>query len=750
MADSISKLLIALGYDTTQLDAGAKDAITKTAQLQDQLKQQTDRSGRDITRIQASHHEENSRAAEVHGAKAGKNFAKAYSKEMIFLKTIMKKFFGEYGEIAAEGLGMFAKFGKTKFAAATLPTVGGTVTGQVIGQVAGQQGGKFFESAIASAVGLKVAQLKSSDIKSAANTLIKGGFLTRRTGVDVDINKMSLEQVQNLPVSMQQRALDVLRGQRDLFARRALVQQELPFLTQYPASLGNIRKPAPSALARFFTPSPLVTGGGTGMGQLAPIIGRGGMFGLAGLGAGALSLGASALAGLGLGVAGIGAIGSIRDKQRKEQIEGFKTEDIVKEINAIKDPVARTKKILDEFGKDGQQKFREMEESVKKFRKELGKGEEARQFGDTMSMTWMVIKEKAKGFFDFIAAGFSKVGNISAKLFGQGVTKELSDALMEGEAEIARLEKKLDKKRADKVAEREHLMKVEEKRLEGERAEMTPDELLRSYKQEDFWLALKLNNLKKEKGSKEEIYRLELARMDLLKEINSIEKKITEDSKNASNELAIAKRKELGIKQQLNEAGNAAYDYEEAIAKAGKGTAAAAEATKKLADEETKIISLKKQLIDNLDKEQVLRRKIADAKAAMQDRFKATPTDFVDSEGKWKFRPMDLRTPAERQKDKFMMGDKWRYQSPAEANLRRAWEIEAAEKQAKWFNLQGRPDIAMQRQNYADNLRKGFDALKSTERNPQQKALEEMKDLQSELNKLAKETGIKVNPAMGY
>jgi hypothetical protein len=159
-------------------------------------------------------------------------------------------------------------------------------------------------------------------------------------------------------------------------------------------------------------------------------------------------------------VAATFAIGAIRAKQFRKEVESYKTKILVEEINSIGDSVERTAAILQALGKDGQAKFIEMEKEVEKLNRKLKDSSGWRQFSTLASLAAGTMKDQLKSYgvtllniFTFLP---KKIGNailnVSAKIWG--INKDLVNNLVEGEARVAMLQAKLDQKRIER-AERE-------------------------------------------------------------------------------------------------------------------------------------------------------------------------------------------------------------------------------------------------------------------------------------------------------
>jgi hypothetical protein len=180
------------------------------------------------------------------------------------------------------------------------------------------------------------------------------------------------------------------------------------------------------------------------LGQGAKRAVTGGAFGAAGAIGGGL-VGAA-------GIIGLAGSRSATNEARAKEIASAKL--LIDEVNKIKDPIERTKKIISELGADGQAEFRKLSEEVAKYNKEQSKAFDARGF----QFASKVLVDSAKsigsailGLFGKIGGAYASLANNIAGLFGQKVSKSLLDSIAAGEAESDRLQKKLDQKRIDRI-----------------------------------------------------------------------------------------------------------------------------------------------------------------------------------------------------------------------------------------------------------------------------------------------------------
>jgi hypothetical protein len=190
-------------------------------------------------------------------------------------------------------------------------------------------------------------------------------------------------------------------------------------------------------------------------------------------------LGGGAIAGATLGGLSKLASGSDEREAIAKQIEI--TRELVREIEKIKDPVAKTKAIIKEFGEDGQAAYRAAANAVKEYDKAQTDGEKAmRVFGYTARTVINTMKEWVTDGASWIARvtgisfAFRKIGEgaLWAAEKITGITPEMVKSIAEGEALTERLEKKLDDKRKERIKKTEQDREDAKKKAEKDAEEL--------------------------------------------------------------------------------------------------------------------------------------------------------------------------------------------------------------------------------------------------------------------------------------
>jgi hypothetical protein len=254
---------------------------------------------------------------------------------------------------------------------------------------------------------------------------------------------------------------------------------------------------------------------------------------------------AAVIGGLIAPLAIFGIAGRARNKSRTEDVKSMGSSDLVDEINGIKDPVEKTKRILAEFGADGQKKFRELTVAVKKFKEEFANDAEIRRFGETSSVVWDAMSSAASKAWHGIMTGAAVAFNYLASLSGQDVDQELADLVATSAAEAERVEKNLDIARKAAIAKQEFVQSMANKTIEADRSVMSSEDLLLSYERENYILNENIDALKKSGKEMDKLYTLELARVDVNKTIKSLKKDIAKADEEAAAKKFASDRKEM-------------------------------------------------------------------------------------------------------------------------------------------------------------------------------------------------------------
>lgn len=267
--------------------------------------------------------------------------------------------------------------------------------------------------------------------------------------------------------------------------------------------------------------------------------------------------------GVGLGVATIGAavagISALATKA-KENAETRKqielNNEYIESINEIKDPIQRTKKILEEFGNDGIAKFNQLKDSTKELQKSLGSEE------------WQSAADKAKSAMDSITNFFAPAWDSIVLYSGKAINSIMqyisgvSEEMVKEERQIIATTEKL-KRKTDEILEKRAKA---EKKIEEDRKKRNED-LLRDIQrekdessqlmrdkidliQQEKELQQIVNDLaSKKKRTLEEEYNLHKATNELTK----VSLKVSEQKAKAAEDAADALMKQLEAEKQLNE-----------------------------------------------------------------------------------------------------------------------------------------------------------------------------------------------------
>lgn len=196
MADDIQQLLVALGVNTENFDTKINQSVDKGIQSIQRMKQPAARAG----------------------SEAGKSFGQEFGKEMTFLTGILRKYFGEFGMIAADALENFKRFSDTSVGKKTITSGEQKGTEAVAGGITGPVG-----VAVAQSSAKEAEQIAS--IKRASNKLEKIGLTLSQEKLSVEKQlRKELEYRQSelakyrwknpeLPMPRSEREINIVKSQ---------------------------------------------------------------------------------------------------------------------------------------------------------------------------------------------------------------------------------------------------------------------------------------------------------------------------------------------------------------------------------------------------------------------------------------------------------------------------------------------------------------------------------------------------------
>lgn len=346
----------------------------------------------------------------------GKNAIQRYTRELTFLGAALR--FSGLGKLA-ELIEISKNYSETSFAKSAVGQ------GQGMGEISAKQIEKgFVKQATPEIIGNAVGEV-------IGNSVVVSSIKKKTTAI--------AETFKNTADNIERYVKKLKNGK--------LIVENLGD-SQWIKYRGNDKSVPTSRFARYF---PTVKGG------LSSLAATGGITpAMVGLGATGAAIGA-------LGAIGVtGLLAKSREAARAKEIESIKSNTLVKEIESIADPMKRLQRIIDEFGKDGQAKFREMQESAKNFKKEIESNKEWRQLGETAYITFDAIWSGTKKVGRGIREAFAWLAN---KLQIGALGKETVDALVEGEANIALMQEKRDKMNLARLEKQKEETKIAEERL---------------------------------------------------------------------------------------------------------------------------------------------------------------------------------------------------------------------------------------------------------------------------------------------
>jgi len=295
------------------------------------------------------------------GDTLGTGLTTSTKKHMNAVSTIMSRFFGQWGRQASGIVQTIKSIAEARDAA--VREIGGRVGGSVAGEAAARS---FTGDIAGTAIGARLG-VKGPEDAVAIGKRIKS-----------EISRSKAKQLAAIPVGMGARA-------------RALKDMGLDPNDPEAAMALQRRIDRKTRVGRFFRET-----SATGTGHMGTVSAMGGgitgkgMMAAGGMAAGA-TLAAAAAIGVGL-VATMGILSRKYDELKKKQDELFGKEGLIKEIDAIKDPVERTEAILKKFGEDGLAKFRELRTEVQKLKDDIG-SEDWKRSVTAANMAWTAMKD---------------------------------------------------------------------------------------------------------------------------------------------------------------------------------------------------------------------------------------------------------------------------------------------------------------------------------------------------------------------
>lgn len=399
------------------------------------------------------------------GDKMGRAFATAQDRWLRVAESGFRRYGGRIGSYVADIIGQFDKISKAREATNNLSRVSGG---------GGGGGASAAEIAAGSAIGSAAAR---GGIRNRINRFGTGiynlAFGSRRP--NKGFGESIFDRVRT--IASRRRSADArdLIGDMDepdrvkrageLLAQnrrggiRGLIG-DLAYQSRVP-KVGSVLQSALSKSGGVRGAAGEMLGGvartGLGIGRMA----------FAPIGVGALALGGAAIA----GGAALYNKGKENRETRKKLLD---SEDLVKEIDAIKDPVKKAQKILEEFGENGAGRFRELKEETKSLRESLGSSDWANA-AEKIVVGWESITNWLSGIFSPLIKQIGKEINELASMW-TGMSDEMVEESQRIEASINRNRRKADKILEDRAKKEKKAVEDKKKYTEGLQKELAAEE----------------------------------------------------------------------------------------------------------------------------------------------------------------------------------------------------------------------------------------------------------------------------------
>jgi hypothetical protein len=251
------------------------------------------------------------------------------------------------------------------------------------------------------------------------------------------------------------------------------------------------------------------------------------------------------------------ALGSVYDVIIEKEKRYASNKDLIDSIEKLGNTTDKTREILKQFGKDGLEAYRKLQEEQIKLGREVEDDKKWR----SMSLNAKITTDAISGWFGKLWGGI-KYGaassfNFFAKAFG--VSKEIGDQIAEREADITRMQRLADKQKVDRVQKEDEDKKAKEE-LDDLRWKEKADEL----KENELKIAVDLLKLKKDQSKeiKDQLnYEKAKAELDALVEKRSEkEREAKERIATAAERAADAAEREVEAKKR-----ELTRDYEESV-----------------------------------------------------------------------------------------------------------------------------------------------------------------------------------------
>lgn len=527
MSDIVQKVQVLIGGNAEQAKKVIKEVEDSMKASQQRMKAQSTNVGKDM------------------GDQMGKAFSQAQDKWLKVAEGSLRQYGGRVGRVIADIIGQFDRIGKARDASRRLSNLGGQGTPTNTGLSA-------VEIAAATAAGSSLANGGGQAIGRTVKSVVKRGKFaglplfgstskqqfaerTRAYGLDRGLSFLRAhphDDVNTIPDS------ETLGSYKDF--RKHFYDSKTGKGVQ-----GLREAMRPRMMDKIMARS------------MMPVGIKGAIGGLAG----GIGIGAGII---GAGIAGIGALASKAKENAETRKQINEAKELIDTIESIQDPVKQTQRVIEEFGENGLEKFRELKDSTKELQESLG-SEGWQNAADKAAVAWMNIKDTFSSIIDPIIEGAGKLVN-GVMSYITGMTDEMVEESRRVEASIQkniRLAQQIKEKRAsaEKKADEEKKKRDEELLKAIQREKEETNSLLRD--QIDLeQQKVDLENITAQLGEKknrtlEEEYNYRKAINELIKvdsKLNEKRAKDLEDAQRAAEKEAearerIADRSKLGISE---------------------------------------------------------------------------------------------------------------------------------------------------------------------------------------------------------